>query len=142
MNKEQKREQNREYDRQRREQNRECRRLKWLNDQVYRLRGVWHNMKNRCGNTKRKQYPDYGGRGIKVCERWLDCFDAFRDDLLALYEAAQEQYGRVCIDRIDNDGNYYNPVNVRFVPLSVSNRNKRAYGAIGYVGVSFVSGQP
>lgn len=39
----------------------------------------WVNMRDRCRNPRRRQYPDYGGRGIKVCERWAKFENFFAD---------------------------------------------------------------
>lgn len=58
---------------------------------------VWRSMRNRC---KDMDDPRYGGRGIRVCSRWIDSFDAFYEDL------GQRPDGEYSIDRINNDGNY------------------------------------
>jgi hypothetical protein len=42
---------------------------------------VWRNMKARCNNERRKEYKNYGGKGIKVCTRWNDSFKSFIDDM-------------------------------------------------------------
>lgn len=44
----------------------------------------WQMMVQRCTNPKRTGYPNYGGRGIKVCERWLYSFASFRDRKVAI----------------------------------------------------------
>ena len=44
-----------------------------------RLYDIWRGMKRRCENPKCKDYPDYGGRGVKVCETWSMSFPAFAD---------------------------------------------------------------
>jgi hypothetical protein len=44
------------------------------------LYGVWKSMRNRCNNERHKQYPGYGGRGIRVCRRWAS-FQAFLTDM-------------------------------------------------------------
>lgn len=72
---------------------------------------VWRNMRVRCRN-----HPRYGGRGIKVCERWND-YDLFADDALANgYRIGLE------LDRIDNDGDY-EPTNCRWVSKTINLRN-------------------
>lgn len=58
----------------------------------------WANMISRCKNPSNKRYKDYGGKGIKVCESWLD-FRNFYADMGDCPEGFQ-------IDRIDNNGNY------------------------------------
>ena len=53
----------------------------------------------RCTNTQHKAYKDYGGRGITVCQRWLDSFDNFLKDM-------GEPKKGLTLDRVDNNGNY------------------------------------
>jgi len=79
---------------------------------------AWHNMKGRCLNPKDKRYKDYGGRGIKVCDRWLDYFIHFRDDMLATWKPG------LSLDRIDNDGNY-EPNNCKWSTSSEQAKNRR-----------------
>jgi hypothetical protein len=61
---------------------------------------AWCHIKTRCYNQKDKRYPQYGGRGITVCQRWLDSFEAFLSDM-GLRPSSKHS-----INRIDNDGNY------------------------------------
>ena len=82
---------------------------------------AWVNMKTRCNNPKATQYKYYGGRGIKVCERW-DSFKNFFEDMFEYWHSG------LTLDRIDSNGNYeYH--NCRWVTTSVqmNNRNKRGY---------------
>jgi hypothetical protein len=60
----------------------------------------WAAMKNRCQNENAEDYRWYGGRGIKVCERWLEGFENFRDDMLPTWAAG------LTIERDDVNGNY------------------------------------
>ena len=78
---------------------------------------AWKNMKVRCYNKNFEDYHHYGGRGIKVCERWLNDFQAFLDDV---GKAPGEEYS---IDRIDNDG-HYEPRNVRWATKSEQTSNR------------------
>lgn len=80
----------------------------------------WLDIKKRCGNPKFRQYKDYGGRGIYVCDEWATDFTAFRDWSLANgYEKG------LSIDRIDNDGPYA-PWNCRWTDMATQNNNKRS----------------
>lgn len=69
---------------------------------------VWQGMKVRCYSENHKHYPNYGGRGITVCDRWKDSFENFHEDVGEGYEKGLQ------LDRVDNDGNY-EPDNVRWV---------------------------
>jgi hypothetical protein len=83
------------------------------------LRSVWGGMKQRCYNLKDNNYKNYGGRGIKICEEWLN-FDNFDD-------WAKDKYKKgLQIDRIDNEKGYY-PENCRFTTALINNRNQRPY---------------
>ena len=67
--------------------------------------GVWHGIKMRCLNSSIPNYENYGGRGIKVCDRWLK-FENFRDDMYQLYLEHRKNNSYTSIERINNDGNY------------------------------------
>ena len=75
-------------------------------------------MKRRCLNTNAPNYKNYGGRGIRVCPRWLGSFDNFLADMGRAPEGK-----RISIDRIDNDGNY-EPSNCIWATTTTQNRNK------------------
>jgi hypothetical protein len=85
-----------------------------------RLYAIWNAMIHRCRNEKDKNYPTYGGRGIRVHERWLT-FPAFREDVSSLPHFGEP--GR-SIDRIDNDGPY-EPGNVRWSTYAEQAANTR-----------------
>jgi hypothetical protein len=75
-------------------------------------------MKQRCYNKKARQYSDWGGRGITVCDRWLHSFTNF------LADVGKRPSSTHSIDRIDNDGNY-EPGNVKWSTASEQAANKR-----------------
>lgn len=78
---------------------------------------IWSFMRQRCNNPNRASYYRYGGRGIKVCERWNSSYEAFLEDMgRAPFDDAQ-------IDRIDNDGDY-EPGNCRWVSQAENKKNK------------------
>lgn len=81
------------------------------------LKKIWDSMIRRCTDPRVDRYPNYGGRGIKVCDRWRDSFDAFVEDM---GERPSSDYS---IDRIDVNGNY-EPGNVRWLPKSEQPRNQ------------------
>lgn len=79
---------------------------------------TWTDMIGRCENTHRKCWPDYGGRGIKVCKRWRNTFLAF------LADVGERSSPLHSIDRINNDGNY-EPGNVRWATKAQQANNTR-----------------
>lgn len=83
-----------------------------------RLYTIWLGIKHRCYNPKNKQYKDYGGRGIKMCDEWLNDYPAFKAYL------GERPSLKHTLDRIDNDGNY-EPDNVRWATHIEQNQNKR-----------------
>lgn len=80
--------------------------------------GTYYAMKQRCLNPNNQAYDNYGGRGIKVCERWVESFINFYEDM------GPRPSKNHSIDRIDNDSGY-SPDNCEWVIRSVQNRNHR-----------------
>lgn len=84
-----------------------------------KLYGVHSYMKGRCYRKTGKDYKNYGGRGITVCEEWKNDFKVFRD--WAMTNGYKEG---LQLDRRNNNGNY-EPSNCRFVSHTVNNQNRR-----------------
>ena len=98
-----------------------------------RLYEVWHRMKERCYREKHKSYPEYGGRGITICEEWKNSYVAFRDWALANGYDENAEYMVCTLDRIDVNGNY-EPSNCRWVSMKVQCNNKRNNHTLTYNG--------
>ena len=77
----------------------------------------WQSMKQRCLNTSVRSYADYGGRGIIICDRWLNSFENFYADM------GKRPEGHT-LDRINNEGNY-EPSNCRWATPSEQSLNQR-----------------
>lgn len=100
------------------------------------LYATWKGMKDRCQNPKTPKYKNYGGRGIQVCERWLDIKNFIED----MYPSYQEG---LTLDRIDVDGDY-EPDNCRWATLNTQARNTRSLKAnntSGFRGVGWSKGK-
>lgn len=78
---------------------------------------AWSNMKQRCSDPNYKEFHLYGGRGIKVCDRWIGSFTNFFEDMGKTPIGSE-------IDRINNDG-HYSPENCRWTTAKVNCRNRR-----------------
>jgi hypothetical protein len=81
-------------------------------------RTAWMAMKARCLNPNASRYECYGGRGITICDRWLNSYEAFLADM------GRRPTGEHSLDRVNNDG-HYEPGNCRWATRSEQQRNKR-----------------
>jgi hypothetical protein len=89
-------------------------------------------MRDRCYRDRNRSYPDYGGRGIRVCDEWNASFELFWK-----WATNNGYTDELTIDRIDNDGNY-EPDNCRWIPKCMQAGNRRLFknNTSGYSGVS------
>jgi hypothetical protein len=89
---------------------------------------IWQDMKQRCTNPNTPHYPDYGGRGICVYEKWMNSFEAFLSDV-GLRPSENHS-----LDRFpDNDG-HYEPGNVRWATRKEQMENRRNSIVVEYKG--------
>lgn len=87
---------------------------------------VWAAMIQRCTNENSAMWPDYGGRGIRVCERWRR-FENFYEDM------GERPTSKMTIERVDNDRGY-EPDNCRWATRTTQNRNTRRSNMIEFQG--------
>jgi hypothetical protein len=87
----------------------------------------WQEMKRRCYNPKAPYYEIYGGRGITVCQRWLDAFVNFLDDM------GPKPFAEATIDRIDGNSGYEKD-NCRWATKLEQSQNSRKVRMITYNG--------
>lgn len=96
------------------------------NQKLYK---TWQRMKNRCYNKRCKSYGYYGGRGIKVCDRWLGAkgFNNFLEDM------GEKPSRKYSLDRINVDGDYC-PENCRWATWEEQENNRRTNVYYEYMG--------
>lgn len=90
---------------------------------------IWAGMIKRCEDSNDKRYDRYGGRGIKVCERWRNSFGEFYLDM------GDRPSPNHSIDRIDNDGNY-EPSNCRWATDVEQANNRRSTRLMTFNGIT------
>jgi len=89
---------------------------------------IWKGMNDRCRNENHANHHNYGGRGVKVCDRWLHSFPNFISDM------GERPTPTHSIDRINGNGNY-EPSNCRWATPTEQARNQRTNNISGMRGV-------
>lgn len=83
-----------------------------------KLYTIWRKMRERCTEPRAQNFSYYGGKGVAVCQNWMDKFDSFQEWAVASgYQEGLE------IDRIDSSGDY-SPENCRWVTRTQNARNR------------------
>ena len=85
----------------------------------------WAGMMGRCYDPDNRKYPSYGGRGIKVCDRWI-CFRLFYLDM-------GDRPPNMTLNRIDNNGPY-SPENCEWATFSAQAQNRRDNNLLSFGG--------
>lgn len=91
-----------------------------------RLRNIWYGVKHRTSNPKHCHFPNYGARGITLCERWRS-IENFYADMVSSYEPGMS------LERIDNDKGY-SPENCKWANEKVQANNTRRNRLVTYKG--------
>jgi hypothetical protein len=91
---------------------------------------IWCGMRERCNNARHPAYHHYGGRGIRVCERWQASFEAF------LADVGRRPSPKHSIDRFPNGNGNYEPDNVRWATTGEQARNRCSTRFLTFEGVT------
>jgi hypothetical protein len=106
-----------------------CGCLKSVTAEDIRLRSIWRSMKSRCYNPKHERFYRYGGRGIKICDPWLNSFAVFRE--WAVNHPAYRE--GLTIERVDGDKGYI-PENCTWIPKAEQAFNRSTTRYFEYQG--------
>lgn len=106
-----------------------------------RLNAIYNGMKNRCYNSNRKEYKNYGGRGITICDEWINKERVSENHAsntkgwiaFKKWALSNGYADNLTIDRIDNEKGY-SPENCRWVTIKEQNNNQRTNCLITYHG--------
>lgn len=93
----------------------------------------WSHMMKRCTNKRYRDYPDWGGRGITICERWMS-FLNFHEDMFPSWRPG------LTLERINNNGNY-EPGNCKWATRKEQSNNTRQNRFVQYAGKSLTVSQ-
>lgn len=99
-------------------------------DSKTRLYRIWYGIIRRTEDSSRKEYKDYGARGVRMCKEWRESYESFR-----AWALSNGYNDTLSIDRIASDGNY-EPGNCRWATKSDQENNKRSTHLLSIDGVS------
>lgn len=106
---------------------------KWASPTGTKTYYAWRSMRSRCTSDSNPSYKNYGARGVKVCDRWLNDYDAFLSDMGEAPEG-------MTLDRIDVDGDY-TPENCRWADWNQQASNKRNNVVLSLNGVEMTQAE-
>lgn len=101
---------------------------KWIHSRQHRLYNIWRGMRSRCLQPNHHEYHRYGGRGISICQEWLQSYDAFYD-----WAMANGYSNQLTIERKNIDGDY-TPLNCTWIPRGEQARNRSTSVLVQYNG--------
>ena len=106
------------------------RKYKYSNKRLY---SIYKAMIGRCTDPNEKRYKNYGGRGVKVCDEWLNGYDNFAEWAYSSGYDDSAKHGACTLDRIDTNGDYC-PSNCRWVSNLRQQNNRTTNRLVEYDG--------